>query len=106
MTMPNLIKFQGSCHVRFGSLADICAAKRHVRFTPNSDRESGFPQTVMSALPPKADMCSALAPVRFGPKATLMGFAVVDRNYVAFQALLGSCADNYRASERYFGCPC
>src|SRR5215813_2518332 len=27
-------------YVRFGSKADICAAKRHVRFTPNSDRES------------------------------------------------------------------
>jgi hypothetical protein len=26
--------------VRFGSKADICAAKSHVRFTPNSDRES------------------------------------------------------------------
>jgi len=26
-----------------------------------------------------------------------MIFAVFDRNYVAFQALLGSCADNYRA---------
>jgi hypothetical protein len=29
--------------VRFGSKADICAATSHVRFTPNSDRESGFP---------------------------------------------------------------
>jgi hypothetical protein len=38
-------------YVRFGSLADICSAKGHVRFAPNSDRESGFPQTVMSALP-------------------------------------------------------
>jgi hypothetical protein len=28
-------------NVRFGSKADICSAKRHVRFTPNSDRESG-----------------------------------------------------------------
>src|SRR5262245_44572204 len=36
--------------VRFGSEADICSAKCHVRFTPNSDRESGFPQAVMSAL--------------------------------------------------------
>src|SRR5262245_53642178 len=26
--------------VRFGSLADMCAAKGNVRFTPNSDRES------------------------------------------------------------------
>src|SRR5262245_37603237 len=27
--------------VRFGSKADICGAKRHVRFTPESDRKSG-----------------------------------------------------------------
>ena len=33
-----------SADVRFGSLADICAAKSDVGFTPNSDRESGFPQ--------------------------------------------------------------
>src|SRR5262249_11970448 len=45
--------------VRFGSQADICVAKAHVRSTPNSDRKSGLPQTVMSALPPKADMCAA-----------------------------------------------
>jgi hypothetical protein len=42
--------------VRFGSKADICSEKGHVRFTPNSDRESGFPQTAMSALPPIADI--------------------------------------------------
>ena len=58
-------------HVRFGSKADICAAKDHVRFTPNSDRESGHQQTVMSALPPKADMCGAVADVCFGPKADI-----------------------------------
>jgi hypothetical protein len=49
----------------------MCAAKRHVRFGPNSDRKSGLPQTVMSALPPKADMCSALAYVCYGPKADI-----------------------------------
>ena len=38
-----------SINVRFGSKADICSAKRHVRFTPNSDRESGFSETVMFA---------------------------------------------------------
>src|SRR5262249_25292784 len=58
-------------HVRFGSKADICSAKPHVRFTPISDRESGFPQTVMSALPPIADMCSAIRHVCFGPKADI-----------------------------------
>jgi hypothetical protein len=58
-------------NVCFGSLADICSAKGHVRFAPNSDRESGFPQTVMSALPPKADMCGALVDVRFGPIADI-----------------------------------
>src|SRR5512143_3111580 len=35
----------------------------------HSDRKSGHPQTVMSALPPEADMCGALAHVCFGPKA-------------------------------------
>src|SRR5215510_11977068 len=57
--------------VRFGSKADMCSANEHVRFTPNSDRESGHRQTVRSALPPKADMCSAQAHVCFGPKADM-----------------------------------
>jgi hypothetical protein len=57
--------------VRFGSKADICAAIRHVRFTPDNDRESGFPQTVMSALPLKADMCGAMGNVCFGPIADI-----------------------------------
>jgi len=58
-------------NVRFGSKPDRCIAKSDVRFTPNSDRESGFPQEVMSALTPKADMCSALANVCYGPKADI-----------------------------------
>src|SRR5262245_7014650 len=52
-----------------GQKQDTCSASIHVRFAPNSDRESGFPQTVMSALPPKADMCAATRDVCFGPKA-------------------------------------
>ena len=40
-------------------------------FTPNSDREIEIPQKAMSALPPKADMCSALGHVCFGPKADI-----------------------------------
>jgi hypothetical protein len=43
-------------NVRFGSKADMCSAKRHVRFTPNSDHESGHVPMVVSALPPKADI--------------------------------------------------
>ncbi len=58
-------------YVRFGSKADICTAISDVRFTPNSDRESRFPQKVMSALPPKADMCGATRDVRFGPKSDM-----------------------------------
>ena len=41
--------------------------KRHVRFAPNSDRESRFWQRVMSALPSKADVCGANRHVCFGP---------------------------------------
>ena len=36
----------------------MCGAKGYVRLAPNSDRESGFPHKVMSALPLKADICS------------------------------------------------
>src|SRR5262245_51924350 len=60
-------------NVRFGSEADICSATGHVRFTPNSDRKSGHPQNIMSALPPKADMCGANTNVRQGPKADIGG---------------------------------
>jgi len=41
---------KGPVHVRFGSKADICGATSHVCFAPDSDRESGLPQKVMSAL--------------------------------------------------------
>jgi hypothetical protein len=47
---------------------------KHVRFTLDNDRESRFPQKAMSALPPKADMCSALAHVCFGPKADMWSY--------------------------------
>jgi hypothetical protein len=70
--MPgSLLQHEMLTHVRFGSKADICAAKRHVRFTPDSDRESGFPRKVMSALSPKADMCGATSDIRFGPIADI-----------------------------------
>ena len=55
---------KGRTDVCFGSQADICSATADVPFTLNSDRESGFPQNVMSASPPTADMCSAIADVR------------------------------------------
>ena len=34
--------------VRFGSSADICSAKGHVRFDPNSDRKSGHSKIELS----------------------------------------------------------
>jgi hypothetical protein len=50
-------------HVRFGSKADICSAKRHVRFTP----KSGHVNKLMSALGQKRTFAVALAHVRYGP---------------------------------------
>jgi hypothetical protein len=50
----------------------MCNAKSHVRFTPDNDRESGHSQNIMSALPPKADMCDATAHVCFGPIADIL----------------------------------
>ena len=81
----------------------MCSAKRHVRFTPNSDRESGHRQTVRSALPPKADMCGATWHVCFGPKADIG--ALAGQYHPAFHpgleatSLATACA-NRRAHER------
>jgi hypothetical protein len=44
MSVRVIARVPAATYVRFGSLADICAAKRHVRFTPNSDRKSRHSQ--------------------------------------------------------------
>jgi hypothetical protein len=62
---------QKCCDVWMTLNADISQRNCRVRFTPNSDRESGFPQTAMSALPPIADMCGATMDVRFGAIADI-----------------------------------
>jgi hypothetical protein len=46
-------------------------------------KQTSAPQKVMSALPPKADICSALAHVRFGPKAD-MGVCALDQATLHF----------------------
>jgi hypothetical protein len=49
----------------------LCATPLSLRFSSQGNvllsEDAAIPQTVMSALPPKADMCVALAHVRFGP---------------------------------------
>jgi uncharacterized membrane-anchored protein len=42
-------------------IADTCGATRHVRLTPNSDRESKHAQMVVPASLPKAVMCGPAA---------------------------------------------
>jgi hypothetical protein len=44
------------------------------RMSALSQKRTCAPQKVMSALPPKADMCVALAYVCFGPKADIASF--------------------------------
>jgi hypothetical protein len=45
--------FLAGVDVRLRSQADMCGARTHVRFTPNSDRESRLRAKVMSAFTPK-----------------------------------------------------
>src|SRR5262245_44275706 len=56
-------------HKRTYALQKIMSA-----LPPIATAKADFPQTAMSALPPKADMCSALAHVCFGPKADISSF--------------------------------
>jgi hypothetical protein len=64
MVPEKTVRLKAVINVRFGSEADMCSAQAHVRFTPNSDRKSRHAADGLSALPPKADICSALADVR------------------------------------------
>jgi len=61
-------------HVRYGSKADICGARRHVRFIPKSDRESELPQKAMSALPRKRTCAVQLEMSAMGQKRTFSKF--------------------------------
>ena len=63
-------------NARARSERDINLNSRHVRFW---SKGAFAPQKVMSALPPKADMCGALAHVCFGPKAGYAASFVLTR---------------------------
>ena len=85
----------GETNVRFGSKADICAAKSEVCFTPGSDHESGHAPMVMSALPLEADMCSARDDVCFGPIADIW-FPSAPENASAYSPVTdGGCQSAY-----------
>jgi hypothetical protein len=66
---------------------------------PIATAKAKFPQTVMSALPLKADMCGALAHVRFGPKADIWHQAMLmqSRNSMGFQCLDDAVEDQTNA---------
>jgi len=49
----------------------MCGAPPHVRFYSDSDREKRASQNTMSALPSKADTCSATSNVGDVPKADM-----------------------------------
>src|SRR5262249_54642016 len=53
----------------FDSRGSNCSRTRLV--SALGQKQTFAPQKVMSALPPKADMCSAPSDVRFGPKADI-----------------------------------
>ena len=73
----------------------MCVAKSDVRFTLDSDRESEILQKAMSALPPKADMCVALAHVCFGPKADIAAgsaYSISGASFSCRQRFAAPCA--------------
>jgi hypothetical protein len=50
---------------------------------PIATAKADMPQTVMSALPPKAELCGALGHVCFGPIADILGLAYLDMEAAA-----------------------
>ena len=97
--------------VRFGSKADICTAKRHVRFTPNSDRESGLPKKFMSAYPRKRTCALRLGMSAMGQKRTCQakssgefpGLLLVDNKLNQIAASFANRADITRQGQLRVG---
>ena len=64
-------------HKRTFALQQVMSA-----LPPIATAKADFPQTVMSALPLKADMCGARAHVCFGPKADIDNLSRLARQHV------------------------
>jgi hypothetical protein len=78
-------------NVRFGSQADICAATRHVRFTPNSDQKSGHAAKRYVCFTPESGLMQCNSHVCFGPIADIWLFNDRTGAYRA-AAVLSFCA--------------
>src|SRR5262245_25172371 len=104
--------------VRFGSKADICSARRHVRFTPMCGRlrvGKDFLERMQHwSVQPIADMCGANRNVRFGAKsghvATSSRYQIRCMNKRSFRAcpkksdsLAGSALSPGNMNSGFFG---
>src|SRR5262245_2534777 len=72
---------EGIVYVRFGSKADICVAIGHVRFTPNSDRESEIPQRPCLLYPQKRTCAVQLSSIVVSGRhlqSVALGLVVID----------------------------
>ena len=85
-----------------GQKADMCIAIRHVRFTPNSDRESGFSETVMFASSSGAPTVAASNTSNM-PKVTEIGCLTL-RVRLAWRAIVSKKLDApYRSGKSKTG---
>jgi hypothetical protein len=95
-------------HVRFGSKADMCAAKCHVRFTPNSDHKSGHPMVDQRGQPTQGtvERCAAIqASWRQLAGGSTAGFArMVER--AGIEAKFGFKAHPYMPRPKATSCCC
>jgi hypothetical protein len=70
-------RLEAAPDVRFGSKADICAAKSDVCFAPNSDRESGFPANDHVRFTPNSGRVRRkLSCLLLGQKQTLVAHSI------------------------------
>jgi hypothetical protein len=72
------------------------------RMSALGQKHTFAPQKVMSALPPKADMCGAARDVRYGPKAD-MGNRKKARSERPFRVTDGFSSAAYRVIDTFFG---
>jgi hypothetical protein len=80
-----------------GQKADICSAKGHVRFAPNSDREIGFPADGHVRITPKSGR------VRRKPSCLLWANSGHSLNLFDYLVGAGEQRGRYGQAERFSG---
>src|SRR5262249_4782825 len=110
-TRPHVRAFSSHCVAPHNELSDSTneGLSKVTAMSALGQKQTYAAHKIMSALPPKADMCSALGHVRFGPIADIHSSAPTERktpgNCPGFSISRSGYVESARAFRQASACP-